>query len=73
MTTLTDIDKVIKNLHPYVTAVVILKANVGYSAVPVSREEYKEWILLKHHFNGATTLEAIEELVKGTECPATHL
>ena len=45
-----------------VVAVLILKANEGYSAVPVTQEEYKEHFLLNDHWNDDTVLEAIEDM-----------
>lgn len=45
-----------------IVAVVMLKANKGYSVVPVSKTEYSERFLLDGHWNGATVLEALEDM-----------
>ena len=43
-----------------ISAVIILKANEGYSVVPIQKTEYSDSFLLRKHFNGKTVLEALE-------------
>lgn len=43
-----------------ISAVIILKANEGYSVLPIQKTEYSDSFLLRKHFNGETVLEALE-------------
>jgi len=42
--------------------ILIVKANEGYSAVHVSKEDYTPNLLLKHHHNGISALKAVQKL-----------
>ena len=53
------IDKLNKESIP---AVVILKANEGYSVIPMSKEIYRETFLMANHWNGKTVEEALSKL-----------
>lgn len=61
-----EIEKILNNLIAKgIAGVFILKANKGYSAVPITREEYSNFILLKEHWNGETVQKALEKLNQG--------
>ena len=42
-----------------IAAVIILKANEGYSVIPIQKTEYRDSFLLRKHFNGETVFEAL--------------
>ena len=45
-----------------IPAVLILKANEGYSAIPIRKTVYTEDFLLQEHFNAETVLDAMKKL-----------
>jgi len=47
-----------------IMAVIMVKANVNYSVVPVSKKEYSTFIL-KDHINDKTIKKALTKLLKG--------
>ena len=47
-----------------VPAVVIIKANAGYSVVPLTKEEYSKSILVKKHYNDKTIKKALIKLLE---------
>jgi len=47
-----------------ISAVLILKANVGYSVLPLSKHHYTTKYLLRDHYNGETVIDALKELEK---------
>jgi len=60
---LKNIDDLIVQLAKRDMIIVVMKANVGYSVVPVPRSEYAEKFLLREHYNGKSVIEAIERLL----------
>ena len=61
MKTLEDIlDKLAETKH----VLVILKANEGYSAVPMTGELYSEAILMEKHFNAHDVLAAAHKALE---------
>lgn len=57
------IEETLDNLNEKgVSAVLILKANEGYSAIPVYRPEYSSRYLLRNHLTGKTVLDALKKL-----------
>ena len=54
------IEEILDNLNKSgISAVLILKANEGYSVLPVSKPKYRNYFLMKDHFNGETVVEAL--------------
>ena len=45
-----------------ISAIIILKANEGYSAIPMHKSAYTTHYLLRDHFNGRTVLDALKRL-----------
>ena len=46
-----------------IAAVMMIKANVDYSVVPLTREEYNV-LMLKEHYNDTTIKKALNKLLK---------
>lgn len=44
-------------------ALVILKANNGFSVVPLDQKFYAEHIILREHYNGPSVLAALKEFI----------
>ena len=52
-----------------IKAVLILKANEGYSAITISKHHYTAKYLLRDHFNGKTVLDALKRLEEINDLP----
>lgn len=58
------IEDILKQLNEKgMPAVVILKANEGYSAIPMSKYIYKTSFLLLKHYNDKTIEDALKQLL----------
>ena len=58
-----EIEKILDDFSKeHRSVILILKANVGYSAVLVKRDQYVSEFLMEEHYNGATVLAALKRL-----------
>jgi len=55
------LDKIADKSHPAV--IVVMKANKGYSVIPIDKEFYAEHFILKEHYNGPSVIAACKELL----------
>jgi len=60
------IEEILRKLYTEknIAAVMIVKANVDYSVVPLNKKEYLTFIL-KDHINDKTIKKALTKLLKG--------
>ena len=62
-----SVELILERLAEKRMVLVILKANEGYSAVPMSGELYKQAVLMEHHHNGPTVLNAAHQALMAVE------
>ena len=59
------IEEALKKLNDKgIPAVVMVKANEGYSIIPVTHEVYRTSFLLEYHYNDKTIKKALIKLLK---------
>ncbi len=57
-------ENILKQLNKKeIPAVVMMKANEGYSVVPMSKETYRTSFLMQDHCNGKTIKDALIKLL----------
>jgi len=62
------IEEILSGLNEQgVPAVVMVKANSGYSVVSLTKEEYSRVVLLKTHYNSKTIKKALIKLLEVEE------
>lgn len=59
-------EEILKRLNDKgIKAIVMVKANKGYSVIPMAREIYSTFFILQKHWNDKTIKKALNKLLTG--------